>query len=131
VAARVWIENTTQLLAALRVHPDVIDPPVSTEVLDLFNRFLDRWRGLAATAGEFYWVARARAADVERIVEQWALIDLMTDDQLAELSWHWSPPEGEPFFLALTAGVLEAMERHAATRQLAERLSRQWPSSGT
>jgi hypothetical protein len=95
-------------------------------VLDTFDRFLSDWKDVAAMANEFYWVAKAPASDVERIVEQWAAIDLMTDDQLAQLGCHWSPPEGTPFFEALTAGVLKAMEQHATTRQLAERLSKQW-----
>jgi CheY-like chemotaxis protein len=128
-AARVWIDNTTKLLAALRTRPDLLAEPVPPDVLDIYDRFLDSWRDLAAGGGEFYWVAGAKAGEVERLVEEWARIDQMTDAQLADLGWHWSPPEGEPFFVALTAGILAALEQHAETRQLAERLSQQWPGA--
>jgi CheY-like chemotaxis protein len=128
-AARVWIENTTKLLAAVRANPSVLPEPVPEDVLDVFDGFLADWRDIAAMANEFQWVAKASAADVERVVEQWAAIDLMTDEQLEQLGMHWSPPEGRPFFEALTAGVLEALEQHATTLQLAERLSQQWSPS--
>ena len=38
----------------------------------------------------------------------------------------WAPPEGGPFFTALTSGVLEALHRHDETKRLAERLGEQW-----
>ena len=53
----------------------------------------------------------------------------MSDQQLEALGIHWSPPEGQPFFHALTAGVLRALERHEETKELAARLSTQWPRS--
>jgi DNA-binding NarL/FixJ family response regulator len=127
-AARAWIDNTTAILTAVRAHPEVLDRPVPEDVLDLFDRFLSSWREVAATETEdFYWVARGNVAEVRRLVENWTVIDLMSDEQLDALGIHWSGPEGQPFFHALTAGVLRALERHEETQELAARLSTQWP----
>jgi hypothetical protein len=54
------------------------------------------------------------------------LIDQMDDEQMARLGVNWSPPDGQPFFRALVAGVLDAMSRHEETRRLAGLLTEQW-----
>jgi len=124
VAARTWIANTETIIAAVASHPHVVDVPA--DVIELFESLLARWKEVAADAEDFLWVARAPAEDISRIVEQWAIIDAMSDDQLERLRVHWSPPEGQPFFEALTAGVLRALTRHDETQRLAERLAHQW-----
>ena len=125
-AARTWVENTSCIVDALRENPDVLDRPVPPEVLDLFDRFLTGWRDVAAGTERFQWVGRAAPDDVRLIVEHWATIDSMSDEQLAALGCRWSPPEGKPFFTALTEGVLDALGHHEATRHLADQLARKW-----
>ena len=125
-AARAWVANTKTILDAVTAHPDVLGEPIPDDVVDLFESFLKRWEEVAGSTDEFRWAARAAPADVSRIVECWAAIDSMSDEQLAQLSVHWSPPEGEPFFRALTEGVLDALKRHDETRRLAAMLSDQW-----
>ena len=124
-AARAWIQNTRRILSALRLHPDVLDEPIPDDVIDLFERFLHLFEE-GNVGDEFYWTARAPASEVQHLVEWWARIDAMSDAQLEELGVTWAPPEGEPFFHALTAGVLRALDEHAATRELASRLRPQW-----
>lgn len=126
-AARVWVANTRCIVDAVRARPDVIAVPA--EVLDTFDRFLDAWHDIAAGGGDFHWVARAPYQEVERLVEYWAAIDAMTDEQLGELGCRWSPPAGVPFFEALTSAVLTAVARHDKTERLAEALRRQWPDA--
>jgi CheY-like chemotaxis protein len=128
-AARVWIANTATIVTALRDHPEVLSEPVPDDVLEVFDRFLDTWRTLAAATEEFYWAARAAVADVERLVDWWATIDRMSDDQLAVLGVHWSPPEGEPFFRALTAAVIDAVSSRREMQTLAAVLAGQWPEA--
>lgn len=125
-AARTWIANTRTILDAVQAHPDVLPEPVPEDVLELFCSFLDQWSDIAQRTTEFRWVARAKPADVSRIVEQWATIDSMSDGDLGRLGVHWSPPDGEPFFEALTAGVLRALERHEETERLGRLLAEQW-----
>jgi CheY-like chemotaxis protein len=125
-AARVWIANTRKILAAVGAHPEILDEAVPRAVLDLFGSFLDQWEAVAATTDEFRWVARADPDDVLRVVGYWAAIDAMTDDQLRRLGIDWSPPDGAPFFTALTTGVVTALHRHEETQRLAARLGEQW-----
>ena len=125
-AARVWVTNTRTIIDAVAAYPDVVGTALPDDVVELFRSFLTQWGEVAADAEEFRWAARARPADVSRIVEHWATIDRMTDEQLERLGIHWSPAAGEPFFHALTAGVLEALGRHEETRRLAALLGDQW-----
>jgi CheY-like chemotaxis protein len=123
-AARIWTANTLAILAAVGGHPEIVDVPVQT--LSLFTGLVRQWQETAADADEFLWMARAPIDEVARVVEDWAVIDAMTDDQLTALGVRWSPPEGQPFFEALTEGVLCALRRHDETERLADRLAAQW-----
>jgi CheY-like chemotaxis protein len=125
-AARVWVDNTTKILAAVRSHPEVLGEPVPEELLEVYGELLELWREAATETEEFYWTARADAAEVERLVDAWARIDRMSDDQLGLLGVHWSPPEGEPFFRALTACVIEAMSTRREMESLVAVLAGQW-----
>jgi DNA-binding NarL/FixJ family response regulator len=125
-AARVWVPNTQKILEGVRAHPEVLERGIPADVFELFHSLLRQWGEIAATTEEFRWAARASTTDVSRIVEYWAVIDRMNDEQLELLGIHWSPPEGEVFFRALTAGVLQALGRHEETQRLAALLSVQW-----
>jgi hypothetical protein len=121
-----WVPNTERILDAVRAHPEVLERAVPADVYELFHSLLRQWAEIAATTEEFRWAARASATDVSRIVEYWAVIDRMSDEDLELLGIHWSPPEGEVFFRALTAGVLQALGRHHETQRLAALLTEQW-----
>jgi CheY-like chemotaxis protein len=125
-ATRAWIDNTRRILGSLRLRPEVLGQPMPTEILDLFERFLNIWDEINRGADEFFWTARATSSDVRRLVEWWALIDSMSDAQLAELGVNWSSPEARIFFHALTGGVLAALEQHTAMTELAGTLRHQW-----
>ncbi|MEY2420265.1 MAG: hypothetical protein QOI95_332 [Acidimicrobiaceae bacterium] len=125
-AALVWIENTKRILQAVRAHPEALDQPVPDDVFEAFDRFLDTWQDVAATNSTFRWIARAAPAEVNHLVESWAVIDRLTDEGLRALGCDWAPPEGAPFFTALAAGVLAALDSHAETRRLADELRPTW-----
>jgi DNA-binding NarL/FixJ family response regulator len=129
-AALAWVHNTKKILRAVRQHPEALDEAIPDEVFVAFARFLDTWQDVAATNTTFSWVARASAAEVNHLVHSWAVIDRLTDDGLHALGCDWSPPEGAPFFAALSGGVLTALEAHADTRRLAAELRRTWTSDG-
>lgn len=126
-AARVWVNNTATIIAAVRAHQEVLDEPVPPEVLDQFAALLESWRTLADATEDFYWTARGDAVDVQILVDWWARIDRLSAEQLAALGVHWSPPEGEPFFHALTACVMEAISARRDMQSLVAALKRQWP----
>jgi two-component system nitrate/nitrite response regulator NarL len=125
-AALVWIDNAKQIVDAVRRNPDALDTPIPGQVLDAFERFLDTWREVAATNNTFSWVARAAPAEVNHLVESWAVIDRISDQTLHRLGCDWSPPEGSPFFAALSSGVLAALDSHTETRRLADELRPTW-----
>jgi DNA-binding NarL/FixJ family response regulator len=124
--ALVWIDNTKRILRALRHHPEILDEPVPDDVFEAFGAFLDTWQEVATANTTFRWVARAAPAEVNHLVESWAVIDRLTDEGLQRLGCAWSPPEGAPFFAALAAGVLDALDSHAETRRLADVLRPTW-----
>lgn len=125
-SARLWVENSLQILAGLRRRPEVLGEPVRPELLDYMEQLLDSWASVAAETDSFVWVGRAPAEVVRDIVEAWARVDTMSDSQIAELDCQWSSPEARPFFHALTEAVLKALDRHEVTRRLAQSL-RQGP----
>ncbi len=125
-AAAEWIGNTRRIVTALRGDPTVLTEPPPSEVLDLFERFLAIWEEVNRATDVFSWTARAKSSDVHRLVEWWALVDGMSDDQLERLGVDWSSPEGRLFYHALTAAVLRALEDQAASQELVAALRRQW-----
>jgi CheY-like chemotaxis protein len=125
-AAVLWTTNTSLILDAVRHHPDVLPDLVPEAALDFFTDLLRTWAVLAAETDEFLWRGWAKAGDVQRLVEYWAMIDRMDDKALASLGCRWVAPEGTPFFEALTEGVLEALTATAETRELARKLADQF-----
>ncbi|GAC1544204.1 MAG: hypothetical protein NVS3B12_32900 [Acidimicrobiales bacterium] len=125
-AARLWVANTARILEALRRQPEVLAESVPAEVLDLFARFLDTWSAVAREQEVFTWVARTTPSEIQRLVQYWAAMDRLADEDLARLGCTWSPPGALPFFHALTAAVIEALDAHAESRQLARSLAVQW-----
>ena len=126
-AARLWVQNTSCILSSLHSHPEVIPSGVTEDVLDRFGRFLETWGEIAQEHAEFSWAARTTPSEIQRLVESWAALDRLSDEDLVVLDCAWSPSEARPFFNALTSGVLEALEAHAESRSLARSLSAQWP----
>ena len=130
-SGRLWVDNSLAILAGLRRRPDVLGEPVGDDLLDYMEELLVSWAAVAAQTDSFLWVGRAPAEVVRDVVEAWARVDTMTDDQIAELGCQWSVPEARPFFHALTEAVLKALERHEVTRRLAESLRQgPWPLPG-
>ncbi|GAC1534832.1 MAG: hypothetical protein NVS3B12_16150 [Acidimicrobiales bacterium] len=125
-AARLWVANTAAIIQALRRHPEVLTVPVPTEVLDLFARFLVTWGELAREQEVFTWVARTTPSEIQRLVDYWAAMDRLADEDLRRLGCQWSPPEALPFVHALTAAVIEALDAHSESRELARSLAVQW-----
>ncbi len=125
-AARVWVNNTSLIVAAVRAHPEVLDEPVPDEILDQFVTLLETWRTLASATDDFYWTGRGDALDAETLVDWWAKLDRLSPEQLATLGVHWSPPEGEPFFRALTACVMNAISARRDMEALVAVLKHQW-----
>lgn len=126
-AARIWIPNTMSIIQALLNHPERTSVEVPAADLDAFMRFLVQWGSVAeAASDEFFWTGTAPAPTVRSLVESWSRVDAMTDDELISLGVRWSPPEGQPFFEALTAAVLVALAADPGSEELEGELREQW-----
>jgi DNA-binding NarL/FixJ family response regulator len=125
-AARAWIANTSIVLAAVAEHPELIGTEIPSDVMKTYRSFMDQWDGMAATTDELRLLVRSSASDIYRLAHYWGVIETLTDEQIASLGAHRAAPEGEPFFEALTSGVLDALQRREETKRLAQRLGAQW-----
>ena len=121
-----WIDNASRIVEAVRRNPDVLDRPVDPAVFDAFTRFLRVWHDIASANDDFSWAARANPVQVGLLLEAWAAIGRIPDERLAALGCRRSVPEGRPFYLAVTAAILDAVQRYDATSELAATLGRQW-----
>ena len=128
-AAAAWITNATEVLEAVRAHPEVLDQEVSPEVFESLARSLRVWADIAGASDEFFWAARANPKEVSVLLDGWAAIGRIPEDRLAELGCTKVVPEGRPFFEAVTQAILEAVQRFDASSALAETLKRQWGRS--
>jgi CheY-like chemotaxis protein len=129
-AARAWISNTWTILDAVRAHPEVLETPAPAYVLDQFATLLETWWTLAEATEDFYWTARGDALDVETLVDWWARIDRLSQEQLDVLGVHWSGPDGEPFFRALTTCIIDAISARRDMQALVAVLKHQWTDAG-
>lgn len=121
-----WIDNTARIIGAVRAHPELTDSAVPPDVLDTFDEYLAIWREIAQAKPEFVWAATAEPSEVHRLIEAWATIDRIPDEQLAAVGLAWSPDLGRAFYQAATQAIMEALARHEATLELARRLEPQW-----
>jgi CheY-like chemotaxis protein len=124
--ARVWIPNTMAIVAAVHTNRAELGLDLPDRVTELFLQYLREWLAVAEAEDEFFWAATASAASARELIECWAAIDLLSDEQMARLGVAWSPPEGEPFFLALTQSVLDALAHHESMQDLRASLETQW-----
>lgn len=122
-SALVWIDNARKILYAVESHPKVVATPLAPDVIRALHGFLRTWSEIARGNQTFLWIARATPDVVTPLVEGWAAINALTDDDIAALGCRWSPPAGEAFSDALMSGVLVALRAHSATQRLVAVLS--------
>ena len=133
-SALAWIDNTADILRAVRADPDATDVPIADEVFATFLHYLEIWRDVAEADAEFSWTARASTAEVEHLIGAWASIDRIDDDRLRALGCEWSTPLGRSFFEEITGAIMDALAMQETTSALARRLESQWaprPRSST
>ena len=113
-AARCWLAHVRPSLAAVRRQQDRLPFRLPPEVADDIDELLGQWSdaadAVAAGGGdEFHWVGLLEEERVRTLVRYWANLDSMSDELVRDLGVDWSPPDGRPFFAALTTAVAEAL----------------------
>ena len=120
--ARTWLENSTGIVVAARRHRRELSVDLEDPLLDLCESYLSLWFLAAEGASTFHWEGDADAEHVRRLVEQWLLLARLTDEDLQRMGCHWAPEETHPFYDALLAGCVAALEADASTRFIASLL---------
>lgn len=108
-AARTWTGHHLGSLEALRSRLDQLPFSLPTEVLQVFILLLGEWLRHAASNPVFEWQREMDPLQLRMLVQYWANLDYLSDDQVRALGLSWSPPEGAPFFAALAEAVARAL----------------------
>lgn len=108
-AAQVWTRHHLGSLAGLRDKLDRLPFSLPIEVLGAFEHLLLEWHRHATDAQVFEWERDMDLLQLRTLVQYWANLDYLSDDQVQALGLSWSPPEGAPFFDALAEAVLQAL----------------------
>lgn len=127
--ARAWLDNSLAILAAVRSHAEVVPFVLDEPLLDLCEAYLRLWREHAAVATSFDWAADVDPEHVAQLARQWVLIASLEDVHLAKLGIRWAPEATAPFYAALLAGTVDALEQDPATAPLARDRHRGPPGS--
>lgn len=108
-AARTWTAHHLGSLETLREKLDQLPFSLPTEVLQAFVFLLGEWHRHAETNSVFEWQREMDPLQLRMLVQYWANLDYLSDDQVRALDLSWSPPEGAPFFAALAEAVAQAL----------------------
>lgn len=124
--ARRWLDNSRAIVAAVRAHREVMPFVVEDALLDLADAYLTVWRE-AAGGDVFEWTSDAESENVDQLAEQWRLIASLDDETMERIGVSWAPPETNPMYEALLAGVLDALRQGGS--ELAADLAARPPGS--
>jgi hypothetical protein len=130
MAAHVWLSSTLRIVAAVSAHPELVHLELPTDLTDTFTSHLLQWLDVAERSEVFHWIGREDAAKVRTLLTYWVRLDRLSDEEIARLGVSWSPPEGQPFFEALTSGVIEALAETPQFGELAAELAEIWGGTG-
>jgi hypothetical protein len=112
-AAEAWTDHMLGNLAAIRLQLEKLPFKLPEEIVDELGELLRQWNDRAVEAieakTEFRWEQEFEEADVHRLVQYWANLDSLTEEQVERFGIQWSPLASRPFFDALAAGVAAAL----------------------
>jgi hypothetical protein len=127
-SARSWIGYAREVIATRRAHDDETLP---ADLRAGFEVYLDEWEA-AARGGELRWEAEIAPEVVEYMVHGFYRVATRLAEEGERRGGRASPPEGDEFYHALVAALLEAMASEgAAAQEFAEHLREFWPGLDT
>ena len=111
VSARCWLPHVLEGLRIVRAKQHLLPFRFPKDVADDIDTLLTAWlrHADATPSAAFHWVGALDEEHVRHLVQYWANLDSLTDDQARVLGVDWSPPDGHPFFLALATAVADAL----------------------
>jgi hypothetical protein len=123
-SARAWIDFARAVIATRRPHDNETLPE---DLRRGFAAYLDDWEA-AAQGEEMRWEADVDPELVEYLVHGFYRVASRLAEERERRGGRVSPPEGDEFYRALVAALLDAMASGGpAARGFAEHLRDFWP----
>lgn len=124
-SAAAWVAYARDVLAS--TDGGTI-PLVESDTVDAFIAYLDEWAALATRGDPFVWEGDVDPERLEYLAHAFARIV----DHLAALADErgapGAPPEGDEFYQALVASIIDALDAHdEASQEFSEQLRDRWP----
>lgn len=124
----IWVAYARTVLAQALAHPHDRGAALPEEVIAGFEAFLDEWEDLASADTEFVWIADVEAERVEFLAHAWAGIVSDLAEQAEVRGFPLAPPEGDEFYQALVAALLDALAYEGRSMmEFSEQLRDGWP----
>jgi hypothetical protein len=122
-----WVGYGRTVLSRARDGTDG-SPTLEPAVRDLFEGFLDEWATLARHGGDVVWVADVVPEQVEFLTHAFYRLAAHLADQAERRGYPAAPPEGDEFYQALVAAIIDALgQQDRATGEFSEQLRQAWP----
>ncbi len=123
-----WIAYARTVVSGSLVRPSELGVPLTPEVAELFETYLDAWERAAATSAVFEWEAEVPTDQITSLGGTWFLIAAHLADVAEQRGYPISPPEGEEFYRALITAFLTALEGEGGPyAAMAEEFRAEWP----
>src|SRR4051794_17526809 len=123
----IWVAYARTVLAQALAHLGS-DAPLAEGAIEAFESFLDVWEDVAAQREVFHWSADVDAERVEYLTHVWFRLAARLAGEAEQRGYPLAPPEGEPFYQALVAAILDALAYEGRSlAEFSEQLREDWP----
>lgn len=127
-SVRLWVAYARTVLGQVLTGTGTRPATLSPDVVEAFETFLDTWDDLAASGEEFVWEADVDTERVEHLAHVWFTVAAGLADQAERRGFPMAPTEGEEFYQALVAALLDGLAHEGRSLQeFAEQLKDAWP----
>lgn len=128
-SVRSWVANARVVLDGVRRAGDRLPVELPEEVAAAFLAYLDEWDDLAADLDPFVWAADVDVEQARHLVVYFFGLLTLDDAVWEEHGLPFAPPESEPFYLAVSVAVTDALA--AADAEVGAAIKASWPEETT
>jgi len=123
-----WIAYARTVISRSLVRPDELGVPLSGDVVELFEGYLDTWEREASDHTTFLWEAEVPTDQVTALGASWFLIASRLAEVAERRGYPISPPEGDEFYRALINAFLAGLDAEGGELAvMADELRAEWP----